>query len=248
MTVHTSGTTVSKSEEHWATVTGSALLLMAIAGGFAYGYAHPILHIPNDMKATSLALEANPILLHLSVAAWSLVTVLDLLVTASIYGLYRQRAPKTSLFVASLRLAYSVILAIAVVQLIPLAFEDDVENALFRFDAFERVWTDGLMVFGLHLLGLSYLITITRCPAKFVGILLGLGGVGYIILNGVKSLDLIAIAIPHILELTFNIPMALGELLFAFCLLRVGLAAVFRRLPSSRRCSGVTDTKQMYFK
>ena len=222
MSEHTYVTALLPAERRWAHITGYSLLLMAVAGGFAYGYAHPMLHIGGDSEATSDALIAQPLLLYSVVVAWNLVALLDLVASFGIYGVYRRRAPLLSVWVAATRLVYTIVLMVAVVQLASLSLSNDMGNGLARFEVFESIWSGGLVVFGFHLLALSYLVCVTRYPAVLISIALSLGGVGYIILNGAKFGDAAVVAITPVIETLANIPMVLGELSFAVCLLFVG--------------------------
>lgn len=52
MANHNHVTAILPAERRWALITGGSLLLMAVVGGFAFGYAHPILHIVGDSEAT----------------------------------------------------------------------------------------------------------------------------------------------------------------------------------------------------
>ena len=232
---YTHAKTLLPTERRWAIITGGSLLFMAVAGGFAFGYVHPILHIAGDSEATSDALNARPLLLYAIVVAWNLVALLDVVASVGIYRVYRRWAPKLSVLVAAIRLIYTMVLVVAVAQLGSLSLIDDMGNGLKRFEVFEAIWSVGLVVFGLHLLVLSYLILVIRYPGILVSIALSLGGIGYIVLNGLKFVDTEAMAIAPVIEALINVPMVLGELSFAVCLLFVGHHARNWRRDNSRR-------------
>ena len=202
-------------ERRWSIATGLSLLLMAIAGGLAYGYAHPLLHIANDVEATTTAIESRPILLFVAVSLWSLVAILDLLVSYGIYAIYRRSAPKLSFLVAAIRVAYTLILVIAITELGTLWIDDDAKSGLRQFESFEEIWSGGLVVFGVHLLMLSRLVGLAEHPYRSVVVLLALGGLGYMVTNGTAFVGYDEQELPIIVEAGFGVPMILGELLFA---------------------------------
>jgi hypothetical protein len=53
-------------------------------------------------------------------------------------------------------------------------------QALSDINAFRDLWHVGLVLFGLHLLGLSYLAYRSGFAPKLLGILLGVAGAGYV--------------------------------------------------------------------
>jgi len=207
---------VLSTEEHrWAVLAGISILVMAIVGGFAYGYAHANLHVPNNAMATASAIGKRPILLLLTILSWCVVAVLDLVATFAIYFTYRRLVPRLSLVVASLRLLYTGILLLAIVHLVPLSLDSEPNSGVLAFQSFELVWSVGLAIFGFHLLALAQLVRIARFPWIPIAFLLALGGVGYVVLEGFEFLGSESVAIPAIIETMFRVPMIFGELLLA---------------------------------
>ena len=226
------------TEEHWwAVLAGISLLVMAIVGGFAYGYAHANLHVPNNAIATASAIGKRPILLLLTILLWCVVAVLDLVATFAIYFTYKRLAPRLSLVAASLRLLYTGILLFAIAHLVPLSLDSETNSGVLAFQSFELVWSGGLVIFGFHLLALAQLVRIVRFPWIPIALLLALGGVGYIVLEGFEFLGSDSVAIPAFIQKALAIPMILGELLFAV----LSIAARMPRLTGFKPFQGVCD-------
>ena len=228
---------LSTKEHRWAVLAGISILVMAIVGGFAYGYAHANLHVPNDAMATASAVGNQPILLRLTILSWCVVAVLDLATTFAIYFTYRRPAPRLSLLVTSLRLVYTGILLLATAHLVPLSLDSELNGGVLAFESFDRTWSGGLVIFGIHLLALAQLVWIARFPWIPIAFLLALGGVGYIVLEGFELLGSESLAIPAIIQKALAIPMILGELLFAVLL----IAARLPRLTGFKSFHGVYD-------
>ena len=224
MTKFANPSAVLTPERGWSVVTGAALIVMAVAGAIAYGYAHPLLHMANDAQATAAAVEGRPILLAMVVLSWSLVALLDFLASCGIYLVFRRSAPLLSLLVAAIRVVYTLVLIAAVAELGSLLFNEYSVSGLVKFDSFEKIWSGGLIVFGLHLLALSRLVSVVGFPSLLVATFLGLGGLGYVFVKGTDFLGLEGLTVPLVVEVSAGIPMVFGELLFAIALL-VGAAA-----------------------
>ena len=210
------------TERRWSTATGMALFLMAAAGGFTYGYAHPLLHVIDDPTATSAAVQSRPILLWLVAAVWAAVALLDLLVSYGIYVVYRGSARVLSILAAAVRVIYTIVLVVAVAELWSLLFNNYATSALDRFDSFEKIWSRGLVIFGVHLLMLSRLVIYAKRSGALVAMLLGVGGAGYVVVNGLKVFGSQLLVMQDLLIAVLSIPMVLGELLFALVLLTSG--------------------------
>ena len=228
---------LSTKEHRWAVLAGISILVMAIVGGFAYGYAHANLHVPNNAMATASAIGKRPILLLLTILSWCVVAVLDLVATIAIYFTYKRLVPRLSLVVASLRLLYTGILLLAIAHLVSLSLDSEPNSGVLAFQLFELVWSGGLVVFGFHLFALTQLVRIVRFPWIPIALLLALGGVGYIVLEGFEFLGLESVAIPAIIQKALAIPMILGELLFAV----LSIAARLPRLAGFKSFHGVCN-------
>lgn len=122
-----------------------------------------------------------------------------------------------------LRFIYSVILAIAIYQLIGAYLNiNQVEKTVELLHSFESIWQFGLIVFGFHLMLLSGLVCEKKIIKKVLAILLLIAGIGYTVSN---TLDLFIENYEDFrfnVELAFIIPMIFGELGLAIWLLTKG--------------------------
>ncbi|MEM9388369.1 MAG: DUF4386 domain-containing protein [Pseudomonadota bacterium] len=210
---------VSCPSPGWAAITGLAILAMAILGGFAFASVHSTLHVAGDPLATESALRANLTLFHATVWAWVIVALLDLLVALGVYRLFRALAPQQTLIAAVLRGGYALVLIVATSRLAKLWIDDGYAAGALGFSQFEQIWSAGLVLFGAHLLALARLGWKVAWVARPVAILLGLGGLGYLVIEGGQSLLGSALTWPQWVSVGFGIPMVLGELSFALQLL-----------------------------
>jgi len=88
-------------------------------------------------------------------------------------------------------------------------------------EAFELIWSIGLIIFGVHLLIVGWIAFQLNKIPKIIAILLVLAAIGYIIIHLCTTL-LIQQSIITTLEFIFNLPMIIGELGFGLWLLFKG--------------------------
>ncbi|MDQ1771608.1 DUF4386 domain-containing protein [Labilibaculum euxinus] len=195
-----------------------SLIIMAIAAGFSYGYVYTSLMAKTPL-ATAQNLADNSELLLAGIAGWIVIISTDLIVAFSLCTFFISTNRKISMITAGIRLIYTVFLILAVYQLAairfieqPTVFANDITELL---GFFEQIWSFGLILFGLHLIGLGYLsIKSTHVP-NVLGYLLYLGGVIYSEINIVKNSSLLDVQTVQILVNELALPMALGEMLLA---------------------------------
>ena len=149
-----------------------------------------------------------------------MIILLDLIVSIGIYIIYKDDLKLLALLSSTLRVIYTIILGIAVAQLIiPLINYSEVSKSILYFESFEQIWSLGLIIFGIHLLSLGVMCFKSDLTQKFFGIFLGFGGLCYILVHNLKSF------FPYLGEATLTIesilvaPMALSELSFALWLI-----------------------------
>jgi len=153
---------------------------------------------------------------------------------AALYNFLKQVDGSGALPGAWFRLIYCAILGVAILNLVyvllilspdntPAAQSDQLNAQVLLFiTAFNRMWSFGLLVFGLHLLIIGRLVLKSGFIPKILGILLLLATVSYII---VHLLHVFFPQLEHltvILENILSLPMGLGELVFAVWLLSKG--------------------------
>ena len=114
-----------------------------------------------------------------------------------------------------IRAIYSVILALAIYQLVVVwqmlysANQDEIV-LMNLYTSFEKYWSHGLIVFGLHLIGLGYLSLKSNSVPKWLGWLLYFAGISYSFINGAKAV------IPNAEETIATVEMILSNLFANF--------------------------------
>jgi hypothetical protein len=216
---------MNKIEKRAGLIAGISLIVMAIAAGFSYGYVHNTL-VSDTPLITVQKLAFNKWLFVGGLAGWAIIIITDLIVTFSLYRFFKSTNRKASFLTAAIRFIYTVILGIAVFQIVSIIFvEKPLKSAPeinLLFASFEQIWSFGLIIFGLHLIGLGYLSIKSVIVPKFFGYLLYLGGFLYTTISALKQTELLDAALLHKIENVAALPMALAELLLAVWLIFKG--------------------------
>ncbi|WP_372772770.1 DUF4386 domain-containing protein [Mangrovibacterium sp.] len=213
-------------------VAGISLVLMAIVAGFTFGYAHRKLGA-NSPEGILNNLIANTSLFYTELAGWSIIFIFDLIVAFALYGFFRNASKQLSAITAFIRVFYTLLLGIAILQLFKIVPAIAIDNPIHdhltavetaaHFQLFERLWSIGLIIFGLHLIGLGALSLKSQTVPKPIGYLLFFGGLGYTFLHGARQLSFFDPNQLQSVETFLAFPMALAEILLAFWLLYSGL-------------------------
>ncbi len=202
-----------------ALVAGIALLVMAVAAGFTYGYIHNTLVVPGNSEATLNNLESHQFLFTLEILGWIFILLCDVVVAWALYVFFRNENRRLSLFTAATRIIYSAILGAAIYYLIQVNGTESVNIVMSYLHNFENTWSLGLIIFGFHLFLLGALVLKSKRIHNFWGIVLVFAAVSYVIIYSSKLLlpefENQVIAVETILSL----PMAFGEIGFAFWLI-----------------------------
>jgi hypothetical protein len=96
------------------------------------------------------------------------------------------------------------------------------QEILDGFASFDRIWAQGLIIFGVHLLGLGWLLLRQGKAPKVMGWLLYVGGIGYVLIAGMDVFFPAQSELAANIEMFMSIPMTLAELSLAFWLLIKG--------------------------
>ena len=218
-----------------AIIVGISLLAMAIAAIFSYGIVLvPI--IKNEGAITTVdAIKSSALLFRLGILGWLLILVLDVIVAWALYHFFKRVNKNIAILTTWFRVIYTVFLATGILCLVlalSLAtypnnlegFSTTLLNTLVEFflNAFITIWTIGLIVFGLHLAGLSYLAIKHHAIHNTFSIFLAIAAFSYIVLSIAKIVlptyqSQIATA-----ESILSAPMAISEIGFAVWLLIKG--------------------------
>jgi hypothetical protein len=214
-----------------ALVSGYGILFMALLAGFSYGYVPSQWRVEGDPLLSLQQIQASIGLFRLSVAGWVGILLLDLLVSWSLYRFFRGVDLTKAILMGSLRIAYSLFLASAILNFADIlsllqsfngsATLEGAERVEVFMQSFEAQWNLGLIVFGLHLLVLGNLVYQSHVPHMWA-YLLWMGGAGYVLLHTAKALGLASEGGWILAENIFILPMTLSELGLAFWLILKG--------------------------
>ncbi|MFK7925995.1 MAG: DUF4386 domain-containing protein [Bacteroidia bacterium] len=206
-------------------VAGLAILIMAIAAGFSVGYVNESLIVAGDALTSFENIRNSLSLFRAGILGWLIILICDVLAAWGLYVWLKNVNPHLSLLTAWLRLIYTTILGIALLNylVVLLMLSSDSYQAMMPVDqlsaqmmlllqAFESMWSLGLIIFGGHLLSLGYLLSQSRSVPKVWSILILIAGIGYILIH-LSKLILPQFETYHsIVEMIFILPMILGEL------------------------------------
>lgn len=181
------------SQRKVALIAGLGLLVMAVLAPLAQFGVLQNLVVPADAAATVENITANEGLFRASIAAFLIVIMLDILLAWTFYVLLRPVDPTLALLTAWLRLAFAAVFGYALVNLLdvsqvvggpdgatlqPAQLQAQVMSSIASFD---NGWTViALAIFGLHLLGLGYLLIRSAYFPRFLGVLVIIAGGGYL--------------------------------------------------------------------
>jgi Domain of unknown function (DUF4386) len=217
--------TVGPSPRTYARIVGVLYLLIFFLGPFAFFMGRTSVVVPGDPAATVANLMAAETTFRLGMAAETVIVLIEILVSAILYALFRPVNRPVSLAAAFARFGQSLLQAVnlftAVPALLVLAgagymtvFEPDQLNAIVQLFAETNafmilIWG---LIFGFHLLLLGYLVYKSGFLPRVIGILLVIAGAGYLAqsyghilapqFDGILSTVVIVLSIPGELALT----------------------------------------------
>ena len=184
--------TADISPRRVALIAGIGLLFMAILAPFAHFGVLETLVVKTDPSATVNNLTDSAGLFRAAIAAFLVVTMFDLVVAWALYVLLRPVNRSAALLVGWLRLAAAAAFLPALANLLDVAqllagpsrttlqagqLEAQVMSSIASFG---NGWDIMLAIFGLHLLGLGYLLFRSAHFPRFLGVLVAIAGVGYL--------------------------------------------------------------------
>ena len=184
--------TADISQRKVALIAGLGLLVMAVLAPFALLSVLPNLIVAADAAATVNNFIASEGLFRIAIAAVLIVIMLDVVVAWALYVLLRPVSRTLAVLVGWLRLAYTAMFAVALANLLdvaqlvggpdgaalqPAQLQAQVMASIASFD---NGWDMSLAIFGLHLLGLGYLLFRSADFPRFLGVLVVIAGGGYL--------------------------------------------------------------------
>ena len=222
--------TTASHQRKMAIYSGISIVLMTIIASFSFGVLDS-LAVSNDPLLTFNNLSESKTLFFISVLGWGVIVVLDLIVSFTFYLYFRSKDEKTSMVMGILRLIYTVFLFFAILNLfevlslldekIDIVSPSSHQQILLLINDFNSIWSNGLIIFGIHIFLLGLLVYQSTIP-KILAILLFLASLGYIVVHGGNLLFPIYKEQISSIESIFILPMVLGELGLAIWLLVKG--------------------------
>ena len=209
-----------------AIVTSASIILMTVVAGVTMGGGFDSVF---EMNPAQLAFNLTTIqsFMHYGMLGWIVIFICDLIATWGLHRYYREQNRIKANIMGVLRLIYSLILLLAITQIIKANVElsqstVDYSSVHILLHKFQSIWQFGLILFGFHLLYLAPLVCKKKSVQQVISMLLFIAGIGYIISNVtdlfVKDYEQIR---PRI-EAVFILPMVLGEFGLAVWLLIKG--------------------------
>jgi len=175
-----------------AFVAGIGLLLMALLAPLAHFGVLENLVVSGDAATTVGNIVADAGLFRLAIATLLVVTFLDIVVAWALYVLMKPVHPTLAILVGWLRLAAPAVFAVALANLLDVAnllgsagssaLSPDQLGAqvMASVASFGNGWDMSLAIFGLHLVGLGYLLFRSVDFPRFLGVLVVVAGAGYL--------------------------------------------------------------------
>jgi hypothetical protein len=168
-----------------ALIAGIGYLFIFFTGFFANFFVLESIYSPTDATETLSNLLQSKSIFRFGILSFLIMVIFDLVLTWALYILFRDTDKDISLLSAMFRLVNTAIFGVAVYKLIDiLSLMKDSNNAVMinqLFNSFNIIWLVGLIFFGIHLLFLGYLIIKSTEIKKFIGYLLIIAGLGYLI-------------------------------------------------------------------
>lgn len=211
------------SQRQFAIITGVSLLLMAVAAGFAVGFAYPQFYQADQFDFLKDNILSNVELYRSMLNGILLILILDVLVSYTLYKYFENDNRKISLLSGIVRFVYTVIFAIGTFFLAKNMNSNEHTNELINsnFEQFQTIWNGGLVIFGFHVVLIGWLMMLHKGIPKVLWYLTLFAGVSYIVVHLLK-LTSSNLSLLSNVEMILALPMALGELGLAIWLLVKG--------------------------
>ena len=177
-----------------ARVAGILYLVIAVCGGFSFGYVRSTLIVPGDAAATAGTILASQWLLRLGIVGDAVVMLSEIVLIALLYRLLKPVSKTISLAAAFARLAmvvmqgmnllnyFFVLLLLSGAGYLAVFGADQLHAlALLFLNGYEAVALIWGAFFGLHLLLLGYLVYKSGYFPRILGVLLVLASFGYLV-------------------------------------------------------------------
>ena len=211
------------NQRRLAITTGISLLIMAIVAGFSVGYAYAEFYNPEQLEFLKDSILQNMGLYQSMLIGILIILILDLLVSYTLYKFFEDDNKRMSFISGVIRVVYTVIFGIATYYLTNNLNTNELTNQIANsnFQQFQVIWNGGLVVFGFHILLVSFLMKLHMRTPKILWYLTLIAGVSYVVLYLLKLGSPNSEMVKN-LEIILALPMAIGELGLAIWLLIKG--------------------------
>ncbi len=219
----------------YARIIGLLYLMIAIIAGFSMGFAPSQLIVADDATATYQSLVTNMTLFRWTIAADVAVIILETVITVMLYRLFKPVSSTVSLIATFSRLAMAIIMGLNLINyMIPIVIihhpdylgafsQSELEAIMYLFLKAHKYGEFGWQIFfGIHLLALGYMAKKSGYAPKLMGIIMMIGGIGYLH-ESIVNFTLISsptISIVNMVLLGFAV---VGEFSFSILLLVRGV-------------------------
>lgn len=183
-------------------VGGISLLLIAVLAGVGnFGALAPLITAGDAARTASAISGAEP-QFRVGVLCMLLAAVLDIVVAATLLQILEPVNRMLAVTAAWFRIAYAAVFVVAITQLalVPSLLSDS-DLAMNAIDGYYAIWRIGLILFAAHLLLVGYLAFRSGFVPRWLGILIAIAGIGYLV-DGVGTI-LIVGYLPTISTVTF---------------------------------------------
>lgn len=220
----------------YARIAGLLYLLIAISGGFSIGYVPSIIVAPDNALVTAQNLVENMNLFRLGIAADIAVFLMEIILTVMLFRMFRTVSKTLSWVAAYSRMGMALIMGVNLLNhLIPIYLISGSGDYLSAFQpaqlqslalVFFQAHQAGILIWGLffalHLVALGYMVFKSGYVPKILGLLMGLGSLGYL-LESLIEFTMPEMPIVPMLATGLLVIAVLGELSFTFWLLIKGV-------------------------
>ncbi|MGP3962133.1 DUF4386 domain-containing protein [Nonomuraea sp. 3N208] len=172
-----------------ALIGGIALVALAVLAGLANFGVVENLVTEGDAQRTAQNIREAEMLFRYGVAGFLVAAILDVVVAWALLVFFTPVHEGVATLAAWLRAVYAGVFTVAIAQLAgvtPLLGVADTTgrldaDVLSKINAFHDIWDAGLSLFGLHLALLGYLAYKSRYVPRWVGVLVLIAGLGYLV-------------------------------------------------------------------
>jgi len=177
-----------------ALIAGLGLLVMTIAAPFAEFFVYSKLVVAGDIETTVQNIRSRSGFYLAGIFAYLIVFIMDVVVAWALYVLLIPVNRSLALLTAWFRLVYTVAAFFAMLKLVTVyrllntpdfaalfGPEQLLAQVKLQLNTFRYEWGFSLILFGIYLLMLAWLVYRSGYIPKFLGILLAIAGLGWIV-------------------------------------------------------------------